>query len=207
MSRIVVCMDCPSYQKGGYCYHKKKDVGALSPACDHAKSLNQKFNPEDEPVTEQQELTMITPAPESTQTKTCSHCGETKPLSDFYKDKKATDGHQSWCKRCVSLDNAARARKALAEKRAKAETEQPETKTCPKCGRELPREAFGHKAEAKDGLQSWCNDCRKGKAPEKEPEQPKTVVVRETLTDKQMVELLREHGWEVTCRRVVTEEL
>ena len=159
MSRIVVCMDCPSYQKGGYCYHKKKDVGALSPACDHAKNLNQKFNPEDEPVTEQQDLTMITPAHEEP-TKRCSKCGETKPLADFYKDKKATDGHQSWCKRCVSLDNAARARKTLAEKRAKTETEQ-----------------------------------------------PKAVVVRETLTDKQMVELLREHGWEVTCRRIVTEEL
>ena len=200
MSRIVVCMDCPSYQKGGYCYHKKKDVGALSPACDHAKNLNQKFNPEDETVAEHQELTMITPAPESTQTKTCSHCGETKPLADFYKDKKATDGHQSWCKRCVSLDNAARARKALAEKRAKTET-----KTCPKCGRELPREAFYPKLEAKDGLQSWCKECN---AADKRKDKPGTpIVVRETLTDKQMVELLRQHGWEVTCKRVVTEEL
>ena len=206
MSRIVVCMDCPSYQKGGYCYHKKKDVGALSPACDHAKNLNQKFNPEDETVAEHQELTMITPAHEEP-TKRCSKCGEVKPMSEFYKDTRATDGRQSACKHCTYLDNAARARRALAEKRAKAEAEQPATKTCPKCGRELPREAFGHKAEAKDGLQSWCNDCRKGKTPEKGPEQPKTVVVRETLTDKQMVELLREHGWEVTCRRVVTEEL
>jgi hypothetical protein len=92
-------------------------------------------------------------------TKTCSKCGETKPLTDFYKDKKASDGHQSWCKRCVSVDNAQRARKAKAEKRtAKAE-------------------------------------------------QTQTVVVRETLTDKQMVDLLREHGWTVTCYRTITEEL
>ena len=34
MSRIVVCMDCPNYAKGGFCNHKRKDTGALSPACD-----------------------------------------------------------------------------------------------------------------------------------------------------------------------------
>lgn len=91
--------------------------------------------------------------------KVCSKCGEVKPITDFYKDKKASDGHQSWCKRCVSIDNAQRARKAKAEKRtAKAE-------------------------------------------------QTQMVVVRETLTDKQMVDLLREHGWTVTCTRTITEEL
>lgn len=37
MSRIVTCLDCPLYQKGGYCRHYRKDVGALQPACDHAK--------------------------------------------------------------------------------------------------------------------------------------------------------------------------
>lgn len=204
MSRIVVCMDCPSYQKGGYCYHKKKDVGALSPACDHAKNLNQKFNPEDETVTEEKELTMITPAHEEP-TKRCSKCGEVKPMSEFYKDTRATDGRQSACKHCTYLDNAARARRALAEKRAKAEAEQSMTKTCPKCGRELPRDAFYPKLEAKDGLQSWCKECN---AADKRKDKPGTpIVVREVLTDAQMVQLLREHGWEVTCRRVVTEEL
>ena len=47
MTRLVVCMDCPYYQKGGYCTHKHKDVAALAPACDYAKTINQKFNPED----------------------------------------------------------------------------------------------------------------------------------------------------------------
>lgn len=36
MSRIVVCLDCPHYQTGGYCRLKHKDVGALNPACDQA---------------------------------------------------------------------------------------------------------------------------------------------------------------------------
>lgn len=156
MSRIVTCLDCPLYQKGGYCRHYRKDVGALQSACDHAKKMDLTFNPEDK----EEDMAIAPIQIEITNaTKTCSKCGETKPLTDFYKDKKASDGHQSWCKRCVSVDNAQRARKAKAEKRtAKAE-------------------------------------------------QTQTVVVRETLTDKQMVDLLREHGWTVTCYRTITEEL
>lgn len=71
------------------------------------------------------------------QTKTCICCGETKPIEKFYRDKKASDGHQSYCKRCLNLK----------------------------------------------------------------------AVVRETLTDEQMVQALRFHGWEVTCKRTITEEL
>lgn len=55
MSRITVCLDCPLYQTGGWCKHKRKDVGALQPACDHAKKMNETFNPEDkeeEPMTD-----------------------------------------------------------------------------------------------------------------------------------------------------------
>ena len=162
MSRIVTCLDCPLYQKGGYCRHYRKDVGALQPACDHAKKMDLTFNPEDKEddmTLKEKYGTDLANLIEDAPTKVCSKCGETKPLTDFYKDKKASDGHQSWCKRCVSVDNAQRARKAKAEKRiAKAE-------------------------------------------------QTQTVVVRETLTDKQMVDLLREHGWTVTCYRTITEEL
>lgn len=164
MTRLVVCMDCPNYQKGGYCTHRHKDVAALSPACDHAKAINQKFNPEDteEPMT------------------------------------------------------------TLSAKDCDIELAEPETKRCPRCGRDLPKEAFGKNRTTKDGLQNWCKECtnaqekvrkaakaaaqNKTKAP-KTDEQPKKVVVRETLTDKQMVDLLREHGWTVTCYRTITEEL
>ena len=183
MTRLVVCMDCPNYQKGGYCTHKRKDVSALAPACEYAKTINQKFNPEDieEPMTtlsakEYQEtpeapidleIVEEMPAPE---TKLCICCGETKPITEFYKDKKAADGHQSYCKTCLSRKAAERARKARAEKRAQREA-------------------------AKTAEQT------------KTDEQPKKIVVRETLTDKQMVDLLREHGWTVTCYRTITEEL
>ncbi len=183
MSRIVMCLDCPDYEKGGYCRHKRKDVGALAIACDHAIAINEKFNTED--TTEDMhtlsaksyqetpeapieiELAEETPVPE---TKRCVCCGESKPLTEFYKDKKSGDGHQSYCKLCLSRKAAESARKARAEKRAQREAAK---------AAELP----------------------------KTDELPKTVVVRETLTDKQMVDLLREHGWTVTCYRTITEEL
>ena len=34
--------------------------------------------------------------------KTCRRCGETKPLSKFYKNKNCKDGHGSYCKVCVN---------------------------------------------------------------------------------------------------------
>jgi len=33
-------------------------------------------------------------------TKTCSKCGEVKPLDDFYKNKANKDGASCWCKTC-----------------------------------------------------------------------------------------------------------
>lgn len=166
MTRLVVCMDCPNYQKGGYCTHNRKDVSALAPACEYAKTINQKFNPEDtdEPMT-------------------------TLSAKDY--DIK------------------------LAE---------PETKRCPRCGRDLPKEAFGKNRTTKDGLQNWCKECTnaqekarkaaraatRNQAPASKPE-PKTtppaVVVREKMTAKQMVDALRAEGWIVTCTRTITEEL
>ena len=63
MNRIIVCLDCPEYQKGGYCRHKRKDVSALTEACDHAKTMNLMFNPEDK------EETMSNPLAPQAQTK------------------------------------------------------------------------------------------------------------------------------------------
>ena len=166
MTRLVVCMDCPNYQKGGYCTHKRKDVSALAPACDYAKTINQKFNPEDteEPMT------------------------------------------------------------TLSAKGYNIELAEPETKRCPRCGRNLPKEAFGKNRTTKDGLQNRCKECTnaqekarkaakasaRNQAPAPDPE-PKTkapaVVVREKMTAKQMVDALRAEGWTVTCYRTITEEL
>ena len=34
------------------------------------------------------------------QTKVCTACKETKPLSEFYADRRMSDGHASRCKSC-----------------------------------------------------------------------------------------------------------
>ena len=157
----------------------------------------------------------------NTETKRCSKCGEIKPVTEFYKDVKG--GHKSQCKACHKETVAARTKRVRAEKKTEREAMKPaETKICPKCGRELPREAFGHKAEAKDGLQSWCNDCRKGKAPEPEKtEEPKTgpdlpltdynradVLVKDA-TDQDLADELRFRGYtlQATRTRTIIDEL
>jgi hypothetical protein len=37
--------------------------------------------------------------------KTCTKCKETKPLSEFCKDKRTKDGLSGWCKDCVKSYN------------------------------------------------------------------------------------------------------
>ena len=110
--------------------------------------------------------------------------------------------------------------------------EKPRTKVCKKCGRELPLESFAwHKSGCRKGV---CRECtsealkkaRAKKAASKadepivtvKPEAKKRraeeiernankVALNANYTDEQMVALLREHGWTVTCVRTVHEEL
>lgn len=157
MSRIVVCMDCPNYEKGGYCRHKHKDVGALALACDHAKELNKKFNPEDE------EATMTKLAPQA-KTKTCTKCGRELPISEFYAKTGAKDGLQTICKECYN----AKTKESVARRKAQTETAK----------QEKPNEAV---AGITNGLKA--------------------------ITDQTLVAELRARGWEVTCTRTVIETL
>lgn len=36
-----------------------------------------------------------------TPTKRCQRCGETKPLDDFHRDRRADDGRVRWCRKCM----------------------------------------------------------------------------------------------------------
>lgn len=79
--------------------------------------------------------------------KLCSGCGETKPLSDFYKDRSKSDGHQSRCKLCsrrstkeykarVGKDVTNRSEKyGLTVREVAAMLEIP---LCQACGRQFP---------------------------------------------------------------------
>lgn len=129
MSRITVCLDCPMYQTGGWCKHKRKDVGALQPACDHAKKMNETFNPEDK---EEEPMTDMNTRTEAT--KLCKKCGRELTLDHFGKKNGTKDGLQYWCKECLtkSILEARRARKAAqeaAKPQTKTEAPKPSTPT------------------------------------------------------------------------------
>lgn len=109
MSRIVTCLDCPLYQKGGYCGHYRKDVGALQPSCDHAKKMDLTFNPQNK---DDDMPPIYSPTP---QTKVCCACGRELPLDAFGKHPRAKDGLQSRCRECTA--------KALKDGRKKTDKE------------------------------------------------------------------------------------
>jgi hypothetical protein len=112
------------------------------------------------------------------------------------------------------------------------EKETPKTKVCPKCGRELPAEAFGTHIRTKDGLQPTCKECRReaqlgrsrGGRPRKTPKpqeaaeqkQPEPATKKawkiadgpyfedlRNYTDINLVQELRRRGYDVTCKKTV----
>lgn len=56
------------------------------------------------------------------QTKKCTRCGLVKPLSEFYRQKAAKDGHASICKTCRADDARALYARRGEEIRAKERT-------------------------------------------------------------------------------------
>lgn len=179
MSRIVTCLDCPMYQTGGRCRHKKKDVGALQPACDYALTINDKFNPEDKTDTMHDMNTAKTDIlPETPQTKLCKKCGKVLPLEAFGKKKGTKDGLQNWCKPCTTKQvcDARRARKAAQNepKGEPAKSTQPVIQPTPE--------------------------------PIREPiSNPVTAVLE--IPDYLLAGELRRRGWDVKATRTTIEEL
>ncbi len=82
--------------------------------------------------------------------KTCKRCGETKPFAAFSRCKKATDGHQTYCKQCKNEYNRDTGRQTLPTIRVRArnqgvpfdlteETLPPIPEVCPVLGTPLKR--------------------------------------------------------------------
>lgn len=87
--------------------------------------------------------------------KQCTLCKEEKPLSEYYKNAKAADGHAFRCKVCTSIYykgyNASR-------KVAKARVEV-KSKVCRECHLEKPISQFGRKETSLDKHQIYCKPC------------------------------------------------
>lgn len=54
------------------------------------------------------------------ETKVCNHCGRELPLSDFYTNSKAKDGHATYCKVCSNAISVEYARRRRERKKAEA---------------------------------------------------------------------------------------
>lgn len=158
MSKITVCLDCPNYQKGGYCAHKRKDISALNPACDHALSMNNKFNPNDEeaPMQIAQENCQLPT------TKKCERCGEVLPLDSFeWMNYKGTRKRMRICSKCYHA--------AMSKK--KNQPEVPEgMKICSCCKEVKPLTEFYKDDNALDGCKSACKTCHAQKVNNRQKE-------------------------------------
>ena len=86
--------------------------------------------------------------------KKCPDCGEVKSSNDFYKNKAARDGLNTYCKACWSV----RA-KAQRKKIKDAEVESPASKVCPSCSTEKPASEFRSDKTKADHLSSSCAEC------------------------------------------------
>lgn len=165
-----------------------------------------------------------TPAPApAPKTKVCHRCGKEYPLSYFPKHNKSKDGHDGVCRDCKAQQMTA-AQEAREERRRKRIGEDiygkpvPEgMRRCTKCQRVLPITEFGSNKKNKDGLQYECKDCRNeyGRrlyhshyGGSEVPMRQRTLPEQKAgMTDAEMVEALRAHGWTVTCTRTVEEAI
>lgn len=91
---------------------------------------------------------------ESIPIKTCTKCGEGKPLSEFHRSKRSADGRQWACKACAIA--AAKSSQANIRVRPKRLVE---TKVCVGCGAEKSATEFHVRGVSTDGLNSRCKEC------------------------------------------------
>jgi hypothetical protein len=88
--------------------------------------------------------------------KACSECGEVKPLSEFYRNRRYAGGLVGKCKACARAKNVAvRARHAARGDGVAI----PESKWCAKCGRAKPGQEFGVNRTRHDGRADYCREC------------------------------------------------
>ncbi len=160
-------------------------------------------------------------------TKKCAKCGRELSVFAFGSRKGTKDGLSFICEKCMHDVHSASHKGGKPKKESNVSdltVKEMETKTCTRCGREFPLESFPTSKKAKDGHISVCKECNSKARSEARPKK-KTVHVEGValfpastdpaahpdimgaIADKALVEELRKRGWEVTCKRIITEEL
>lgn len=208
MGRIVVCIDCPHYQKGGYCQKKRKDVGGLQPACQEILDSLTEQQEKDEmmdsiamtgrkaPETPEAKPKAETKTEAKPKTKTCPKCKRELPRSAFAAKLEAKDGLQSWCMECTkeAYRKRAEARRngePVSSRRAKP------TKVCKTCGEDLPisayylkngRPASAHCIECRKKIDAEKRAARKAKTPKLPDPTEKTAETRTKPTPAPVID-------------------
>ena len=103
------------------------------------------------------------------ESKTCRHCGQTKPLNDFARNSGLPDGHGIYCRSCFAVRyRAYREKKAAGEGREiRVRREVPDGyRWCPDCQTMKPLEEFPRNKSGRQGRGGYCKPCHnaKGKA-------------------------------------------
>lgn len=87
--------------------------------------------------------------------KVCLRCEETKPISEFSKNKNRKDGLQAYCKPCTRSANQA----SEAKNRSRPVIEIPTTKVCKRCDQTKSASDFFKDSRRPDGLYASCKSC------------------------------------------------
>lgn len=94
-------------------------------------------------------------------TKVCSICGQELPVDKFYVNKKKKDGYSPACKSCFSYREKEELQRQRRKKKIALQAEVGEGyKICSHCERILPLSQFNKCKNNKDGLETYCKECR-----------------------------------------------
>lgn len=97
-------------------------------------------------------------------TKKCSKCKQVKAMREFGRSRRRRDGIRSVCKCCYNK-KARDLRASYVEVNSRLSLSRGgewllSKKLCPKCGKEKERRKFRVNFTTKDGLDSWCKECK-----------------------------------------------
>lgn len=85
--------------------------------------------------------------------KTCPTCKETKPSSEYFRDKSRRDGLKYSCRVCSTKKKPGYSKRSFDRVR----------KRCNNCSRTLPASSFVYSNTHPDGLELRCRTCRSWK--------------------------------------------
>lgn len=129
--------------------------------------------------------------------KTCTKCGETKPIIEFYKNRTCKDGHSPWCKAC-DKEKGRKWQKANPEKVNK------KNRKWQKANREKVNEAAKkwrkanpekiNRKKARERAQKWRKENSERKAIDVKNRKIKKKNIKGIYTEKDIQRLFSQQG-------------